>query len=204
MPFEFPTPTAVTLRHCNLREEKHGEDSAPAIDLKFTRQASNEILDLFHPKLRESLYWRDGDTEAQADVPGVAKVLPNKLFNAMQPIAWDLELTGCTVVIDYGLGDGSNITLADCKVNAFRIDPKEGGTVDVTFRVQTSNFPDGALDKLAHKLGQETQITISAPAVKQEQAQGELIDGTTGHPAAKKPPEDKGRAATDAFVEAGA
>jgi len=76
-------------------------------------------------------------------------------------------MSGCRVVIDYGLGDElSNIVLADCKVNQFRVECMEGGTVEITFRVQTSNFPSGALDKLAGKLDQETKITIDGPSVQ--------------------------------------
>lgn len=183
--FQFPTPTAVTLDHVNLRAEKHGDESAAAIDLKFTREAGNDILDLFHPKLRESLYFRSAETEAQGDIEGVPKVLPNLLFSRLQPLAWELEHTGAKVVIDYGLGDDSNVELHDCKLNAFRIAPKEGGTVAVTFRVQTSTIPDGALDKLSGLLQRETQITLTLPEVKAEPKQAP-IDGTEGHPALSK------------------
>jgi hypothetical protein len=200
MTFELPKPVAVKLLHVNLRGEKHGDDTEPAIDLKLSMLAANDVLDLFHPKLKSSLYFRSESTDAQAEVPGVPQVLPNKLFSAMQPLAWDLELTGCKVVVDYGLGEdaGSNVELCDCKVNAFRIDPKEGGSVEVTFRVQTSNIPDGALDKLSRKLNQETQITLVRPEVKEEPKQ-KAIDGTVGHPGAAKA---KGKDATDAFVAA--
>lgn len=186
MTFQFLTPTSVQLDHVNLRAEKHGDESAPAIDIKFTREAGNDILDLFHPKLRESLYYRAEQTDAQGDIEGVEKVLPNLLFSRLAPLAWDLEHTGAKVVIDYGLGEDSDITLVDAKVNAFRIAPKEGGTVAVTFRVQTSNIPDGALDKLSGLLQRETQITLTLPEVKAEPKQA-AIDGTEGHPGAKTP-----------------
>lgn len=162
--FTFDTPTAVKLGHVNLRAEKHGEQSAPAIDVKFVRQAGNDALAMLHPGLKDALYFRDEQTEAQGQIDGVPEITPNLRFPKLGSLAWDLEMSGCRVVIDYGLGDElSNIVLADCKVNNFRIEMSEGGTTDITFRVQTSNFPSGALDKLAGKLDQETKITIDGP-----------------------------------------
>jgi len=182
--FTFDTPTAVKLGHVNLRAEKRGEQSAPAIDVKFVRQAGNDALAMLHPGLKDALYFRDEQTEAQGQIDGVPEIAPNLRFPKLGSLAWDLEMSGCRVVIDYGLGDElSNIVLADCKVNQFRVECMEGGTVEITFRVQTSNFPSGALDKLAGKLDQETKITI---------------DGPSGQPAQEPLPESKpkGRAKT--------
>ena len=62
--FTFDTPTAVKLGHVNLRAEKHGEQSAPAIDVKFVRQAGNDALAMLHPGLKDALYFRDEQTAA--------------------------------------------------------------------------------------------------------------------------------------------
>lgn len=169
------------------------------------RVAVAELLQLHvaRAKLREALYFRSETTEAQGEIDGVDQVLPNKRFAQLQPLAWDLELTGCKVVVDYGLGDDvSNVELCDCKVNQFRIDPKEGGTVELTFRVQTSNLPTGALDKLSTKLGHETQIVLTRPEVKPEPQQ-QAIDGTKeSYEADQARRSGKGKGATDAFVAA--
>jgi hypothetical protein len=194
--FSFDKPTPVTLAHVNLREERHGDESAPAIDVKFVRTHGNSQLALLHPDLCKSLYHRADATDAQADITGVEPVAPNLRFPKLQPFAWDLEMTGCSVVIDYGVGDAlSNVELRDCKVNGFRVDCSEGGTTAITFRVQTSNFPAGALDKLAGKLGQETAITLWAPEVKADPVQTEL-DTTPPAPAKKR-----GRAANERTPE---
>lgn len=191
--FTFDTPTAVKLGHVNLRAEKHGEQSAPAIDVKFVRQAANDALAMLHPGLKDALYFRDEQTEAQGQIDGVPEIAPNLRFPKLGSLAWDLEMTGCSVVVDYGLGEGSNISLSDCKVNNFRIEMSEGGTTDITFRVQTSNFPSGALDKLAGKLGQETQITLWAPIVKPEPVQQELVQ--------RAPKGRKGKTPEEALAE---
>jgi hypothetical protein len=164
MTFELTTPTTARLAHVNMRTEKHGEDDATAIDLKFTMAAANDALAMFHPRLREALYFnRDGE-QGQESVEGVPPALPNRLFPSMAPIAWDTELSGATVIVDYGLGGESNITFGDCRVNAFKLAPIEGGSVEITFRVQTSDIPAGALDKLSGLLNRETQVTVTCPA----------------------------------------
>lgn len=178
MPFELLSPTAVKLMHVNLRPEKHGDEDVPAIDLKFCLAASNAALDMFHPKLRDALYYNAEAEQGQEQIDGVPEVLPNRRFTAMEPIDWDLELPNRIVVVDWGLGDDSNIKLHDCRVNRFKISPIEGGTVEIEFRVQTSQIPEGALDKLSKKLKQETAISILPPTEKPD-----AIDGTTGHPA---------------------
>lgn len=101
--------------------------------------------------------------------------------------------------IDYGTGGPSNILLNPCKVNQFKAELKEGGSTEVSFRVQTSNIPDGAMEALTKLLKSETQIMLTLPEV----AKG-TIDGSTeafkrDFPDAK--PEGAGQPdATDLFV----
>lgn len=183
MTFEFRKPTAVQLQHLNVRTEKHGDDNATALDLKFVRTASNDILDMLHPKLREAFFYRSDATEAQDEIAGVEKILPNLQFPKLGTLAWELEHTGCRVVICFGLGGASDIILNDCKVNQFRIDMAEGGSTTLTWRVQTSSIPDGALDKLSKQLQGEIEIMLELPDAGVEKAApgAQLtIDGTAG------------------------
>jgi hypothetical protein len=198
MNFAYAKPTTVTLRNVNLRAEKHGDENEPAIDLKFTRTAPNTELGLLSDKLLDAMYWRAEHTEDQGEIEGVDKIAPNLRLPQIESFSWTLELTGCRVEIDYGLGKKSNIVLTDCKVNALRVLCKEGGTVEITFRVQTSHFPEGALDKLAGKLDQETAITLEVPE------QDDLSDDENDSPPAP-PAEKKGKGArkdaTQAFLD---
>jgi hypothetical protein len=209
MNFAFPNPTTVTLQHLNVRNEKHGDEDATALDLKFSRTAGNDCLDAFHPDLMVALYFRAKEADDQAEIEGVPKVMTNLRFPRMAPLGWALDLTGCTVVVEYGIDEASSITLNDCKVNKFKIEPAEGGSVTVAFRVQTSSIPDGALDKLSKLLNSETSITLELPepGTEDKGKQG-VIDGTTGHPGvasleqarkSKKPADD--REAGDIFAD---
>ena len=183
--FAFDKPTAVKLAHINCREERHGDESVAAIDLKFVSEAGNSQLAMLHPDLRAALY--DTDDDERPGLDGIEPIATKLRFPAMLQFAWELEMTGCEVEVDYGLGLESNIVLADCKVNQFRVECRPGGTTLITFRVQTSNFPEGAVDKLLGKLGHETAITLEAPAAP---AQGDL-DLSTKPPAAANDPKAK-------------
>ena len=179
----FDAPTPVKLAHLNCRKEKHGDDSVVAIDLKFVREAGNSQLAMLHPDLRAALYATADDE--QPGIDGIEPIATQLRFPQLPQFAWELEMTGCEVEVDFGLGGiDSNIALYDCKVNQFRVECRAGGTTLITFRVQTSNFPEGAVDKLLTKLGQETAISLSAPAVP---TQGELELPTKPAAAANDP-----------------
>lgn len=66
-------------------------------------------------------------------------------------------------------GVGSDLVLNNCKVNNFTIDPKEGGSVELKFRVQSSDVDERTLGKLALLVQNQVDITLDAPEAKQEQ-----------------------------------
>ena len=182
MNFEFPEATTVTLEHLNVRTEKHADANATALDLKFSRETGNDSLALFHPKLLQSLYYRAKVTTDQKEIEGVEKIAPNLRFPKLAPLAWDDEIVGARVLIEFGIDDDSAVLLTPAVVDKFRIECSEGGSVCTTFRVQCSNIPDGALDKLGKLLNSETRITIKKPDAT---AAGTVYDATP--PADKKP-----------------
>ena len=191
MKFEFATPTSVKLTHINVRAEKRGDESATALDLKFCHTCANSALAMFHPKLQKALYWRSKDTESQGSIEGVEQILPDLRFPELGTLVWDGEMTA-RLVIEYGVAD--KMLFNPVRVNAFRIDCSQGGSVDVTFRVQTSNIPDGALDKLSHQLDGEIKIVLTPS----EEPKQELVVQDS----AKTPRQQKiAASATDMFVE---
>lgn len=53
----------------------------------------------------------------------------------MGAIKWDWEGASYTATIDCGLGGDSNIVLHDCKIDHFKIEAQNGGSVVLTFRI---------------------------------------------------------------------
>lgn len=196
MNFEFPNPTAVKLAHLNVRSELHGDAHETALDLKFERTAGNRCLDMIDGELLISLYTRTAATENEPELEGVEKVWPNLRFPHLGELSFDHELTGARVVVDYGIDDSSAIALEGCKVNKFRVQCIEGGSVVTTFRVQTSKIPDGALDKLGKLLDGETAITLTLPS-----SEPAKTDTVVRLPKGGKKPKAPAKDATQAFLE---
>lgn len=199
MNFTFPTMRTVRLDHINIRNETHGDKPVTAVDLRFIVAGSNDLLALFAPGLQQALCFNQAAEQGQQDIGDVPTVLPNLRFPKMAPLVWTDEIATARVEIDYGTGGPSNIILNPCKVNNFKAELKEGGSTEISFRVQTSNVTPEVIGALTGKLKCETQITLTLPEV----AKG-TIDGSTAafqkdYPDAK--PTGTGEPdATDLFV----
>lgn len=124
----------ATLVAFNPRTELHGDDHVPAADLIFTVEASNTILREFSPLLLPCLYQRD---DAPSDMFPDPEGLTVYRFTAIEAFAWKTpKPTPSKVVIAFGVSGVNDITLADALVDKYRIEPRNGGTVLVRFRVQ--------------------------------------------------------------------
>lgn len=169
MNFQLETMTSAKLNSANFRSELHGEEHVPAVDLSFTMDQPNIILSYFDGSLLSSLYYCSAASSGQEVLEGVDKVLPNLRFSKLgTPLKWDDSGKGYYLEIDYGLGpDESNIELDLCTVGEFRITPREGGTVEIKFRVQASGSPltEKVCGKLASLIQREVKILLTAPVV---------------------------------------
>lgn len=181
--FEITDATCV-LENLNPRPEIHGESPKPAADLKISYTMSNDDLALFHPALKSLLYQREA-TEAKPDdlVDKAEKSKdPNRLPHLRMPklgaLKYDDEVVGAEVTIDYGVKNP--ITLAGCNVNNFTLEPQEGGSVTVTFRIQ-AHPSESAVGKLYLLMGNTINLTIEpprsteklTPAQRKKKARGE-------------------------------
>jgi len=88
----------------------------------------------------------------------------------------------------------SCIDLHDVKADKFVVEPFEGGSCEISFRVGTSDVDETYLGRLGMKLGREVMITLHAPEAKPEP-----IDGTTEAFERDHPAEEPD--ATDLFAE---
>lgn len=170
MAFEIEDFAPVKINSVNPRSERHGpEELHPAVDIHVSLTSGNEILSAFDGKLLDALYTKNANAAqgGQQDLEGVEQVsnMPNLKFPKLGAIKWKTDLMGYTFTITHGIG--SDIVLTGCKVNNFTLDPKEGGSVDVKFRIQTSDSLDErTLGKLALLVQNEVDVTLTAPDVK--------------------------------------
>lgn len=171
MKFAIEEFATAKLNSANFRSELHGEEHVPAVDLGFTQDVPNTILSYFDGFLLSALYYCSAASSGQKVIDGVDQVLPNLRFPKMvTPIKWNDSGKGYYLEVDYGLGpDESNIELDLCTVGGFQITPKEGGTVELKFRVQVSGSPltEKVCGKLASLIQQEVKIKLLPPEAPQ-------------------------------------
>lgn len=173
MKFEIEDFAPVKLNSANFRSQLHGEEHVPAVDLSFTMDAPNTVLSYFDGFLLSGLYYCSAASSGQKVIDGVDQVLPNLRFPKLGlPLKWEDTGKGYYLEVDYGLGpDESNIELDLCTVGEFRLSPKEGGTVEIKFRVQVSGSPltEKVCGKLASLIQQEVKVKLLAPEAPQDE-----------------------------------
>lgn len=167
--FSLPHPTVVTVEHINIRDEHHGDETALAIDLKLSLEANNDVLEQFEPGMVGSFYRKGTAPAARAGQAALdlekAPDLNELRFPNLDTQKWHEDLEDRIVTLDYGItGASKPLTLQPCKVNEFRMEMKQGGTVRVTFRVQHSEPDEGTLGKVGSLLKRQVRATIRPSA----------------------------------------
>lgn len=188
MPFELTEPTDATLCSVTPRTETHGDDRVFAISLGIKIVGPNTMLDRLSPSLRETLYMA---VEGQDQLPGVERTTPLLRTKGIEQVTLAGTMEGATLHVDHGIDSSDPITLGGCKVDKFRVSPKEGGTVELMFRVGSNDIDATEAGLLCSHLSQQISITLSAP-----KPLADAIDGTTAAFEADHPD------ATDLFVDA--
>ncbi|HET8744628.1 MAG TPA: hypothetical protein VFM98_03415 [Ramlibacter sp.] len=177
MAFELDTPTNAKITDVLVLAEKdRAPDTDPGVGLDVQITTSNHVLTHFDGALRGALYCKNANSSAeqrQGSLEGVDPVsdLPNltSIGQKLGQFGWDLELTGYTLTVDRGLGGkNSNIELSDCKLSGFKVQPKEGGSVVLKFRVESPNISEKLHGQLAVLKTTERPITLTAPEVQQQ------------------------------------
>ncbi|RQO38642.1 hypothetical protein DBR37_01745 [Herminiimonas sp. KBW02] len=167
----FKINQQVKLASVNPRAEIHGEERKAAYDLKFEAQCPASVLSHFDPELAALLYKKPDDPDLAEQADPDAATSPR--FPKMSGFKWDYETTGNKLVIDYGLGGDSNITLSDTKLDKFSFMPQNGGTVLVMFRAIV--HPETAhVGLLCDRIQQNIDLVIE-PLKPQEE--GDLLKG---------------------------
>lgn len=146
-------------------EEKEAER---VLTLSLTGVIKNTDLANFHPSLLAFVYKHDD----APDMVGHEK--PTKLVFAdlFSKLNFDkLTVEGANVSIDYGIGSSVDFEL--CKIHSIGIEPQEGGTVLIWFKITGKQTGKAVGTVFESHLGGEVTITITKP----EAPQGELLEG---------------------------
>jgi hypothetical protein len=184
--FELESPTPAKLTEVEVLSDKDREPGTnPGCGLNFTMTVGNDMLTMFDGGLRGALFTKNASSsptpsakQRQKTLDGVQpdpRVLPpsdlpnlTEIGKKLGRFGWDLELTGYDLTLDHGMGGKSNITLADCKLTNWSFKCKEGGSVEVKFRAESTDVTEKTHGKLALLKTLEFPILLTAPEVVQQ------------------------------------
>jgi len=152
------------------------KDTRPAAQMRVMATVPNSILDKFSPGMREFLFEKAKTSEkTQKQLEGIEVV--SDLPNLREPgvklgaLHWEDEQTGCTFIVDRAIDP---LKLGDCKVNKFKIAPKDGGSVQVFFTLTTGEIDQETAGQLL--LLNQTEIVFELTAPEPLSAKQRVIE----------------------------
>lgn len=172
MTFEILSSLDVTLKSVNISNECHGDEDVTRITCGVKVTVPNTFLDLIDPTLRPSLYMAVPDQE---QLPGVEPATPLLRCRSYEKIHLKQCYEGWTLEIAHGIDESDPIKLGDTKADKFVLAPKEGGSVDIAFRLGSNDIDATEIGLICAKLAQEISIRLTAPV----KADASVIDGST-------------------------
>ena len=154
----------VKLINVNPRTELHGDEHVLAVDLTLETKSSNDVLSEFDASLKSALYRKADASSSQAglldDEPGY---LPSLKFPLMGPVKYGWEGVGYDATVHYGISGKDNVVLSGTKVDSFRFECCEGGTVVTKFRVIAHPKTED-IGRLAESIQQEITLSLVPPS----------------------------------------
>lgn len=145
----------------NMRSERHGDETKMAADIFCETRCANDILDRFEPGLRSALY-KQGEPDLLDEEVDLGVLTALRFPHLKNALKTDHKLTGYDVTIPYGIGGDSDVVLEDVTLDKFSMEPQEGGTVLLRFRLIT--HPQMAeVGKLCSLIQNEITIEVTPP-----------------------------------------
>jgi len=163
------------LTSVNARAEMHGEETMLACDLKFKVTMPNTALDMFDEGLRTTLFKRVDPKDADLADQGMADnddYLPALRFPEMSKVNWGYEGAGYRMVISQGISGEEDVILINTKVDKFKFDCLQGGSVEIEFRV-IGHPNETEMGRLCSLIQRDVDLTLEPPTPEQR-AQMEL------------------------------
>ena len=201
--FALPATSALKLIKTTPHKEHHGDALVQAVSLRLRWETTNENLALLHPGLKDALYWRPPELEAQEELPDIPQATPClRVATIGMPLAIGGEFSGYTMTIEHGINDDSDLELYVCNLTKFKVEAKEGGTVLIDWSMSSNkDITPELVGELCGMEGTEIVATLKPPAI----ADGPVIDGTTeaferDHPGGEAGPDLLALDPTDTFL----
>lgn len=142
------------VAHINIREEKHGEENVLAADLNITASVPNTFLEGLSPGLRASLYDNEKDgLDLDPENPHTVVLR----YPQMSSFVWAGEMAKALFTV-HGAKKADDLGFT-ADINKLRLTPKDGGTVDIQFRVQIQPQPEDIGDITTY-LGQNVKVSV--------------------------------------------
>jgi hypothetical protein len=160
----------AVLANVNPRGESHGDQKKPAADLTLTVMLPNEELNQFSEHLRDLLYQKPSKGQQNA------VALTDLRFPQLGILPWNDDVVGGALTFHKGIDAKSDLELTGCIINKFSVEPHEGGSVTLKFRVQFYPENEKQIGKLCMAAGQKVWISVASPTEKQQEKQRSLLE----------------------------
>jgi len=138
--FELTRPTTALLASVTSRPEHHGDDVQTGVSLHLSIETSSSILETLCPQVRQLL-----------GVPGIDSVHLKTICQ------------GWVVAVEHGIDEDDPIKLGGCKIDKFKVTPKNDNAVELRMRVGSSDLTPMRLGLLGMKVGQDVVVKMTAP-----------------------------------------
>jgi hypothetical protein len=158
---QFDLDKVKATVHYTPRREMHGEDPEPAASLIFDLVLGADLLAMFAPTLRWSLYFNPNKPTNGGSSP-VDDANDLRYPEVDGAIRWKAEIVGGEITVHHGIGGKSDIRLPVTKADDFRIEPRGGGVFGLHFRVacRPDERQSGALAMMQDN---EREISFASP-----------------------------------------
>ncbi|MBW5285979.1 hypothetical protein [Burkholderia gladioli] len=153
--------TLTKITSCTNRSEKHGKEREPAISIGLSLTGGGEILDQFDVALRPMLYRKP--QPKPGELPMDHDGLTELRFPFMRSLRWDKSYTGYLLRFHIGATGSEDVLLAECEIKEITFVTQEGGSVEVTFKVNAHPKDDEDHGKIGRRVQQIIGISLTPP-----------------------------------------
>jgi hypothetical protein len=171
----------VAVMTFQSRKELNGEDPAPGATLHYAASVPAEMLKHFDPQLKASYYRKELKDEAPVQDVADEGTKPKdgltrlKFTRSNNLIEWKEEFPNYGNHLDFGIAD-SAIKLEGVKADNFKFKLRDGGHMDMTWRV-ACHPNEAQAGKLYILNGREVTIDLVPPGDGANEGQGDMIGG---------------------------